>query len=44
MDLRDVPSLSLWPLMALHEIALLQVSPDLYGDNNTRLFTYWTVR
>lgn len=20
-----------------------QVSPDLYGDNNTRLFTYWTV-
>uniref|UniRef100_A0A453B871 Neprosin PEP catalytic domain-containing protein n=1 Tax=Aegilops tauschii subsp. strangulata TaxID=200361 RepID=A0A453B871_AEGTS len=19
-----------------------QVSPDLYGDNNTRLFTYWT--
>jgi hypothetical protein len=21
-----------------------QVSPDLYGDNNTRLFTYWTVR
>jgi hypothetical protein len=21
---------------------LLQVSPDLYGDNNTRLFTYWT--
>lgn len=21
----------------------LQVSPDLYGDNNTRLFTYWTV-
>jgi hypothetical protein len=22
----------------------LQVSPDLYGDNNTRLFTYWTVR
>ncbi|KAK4764179.1 hypothetical protein SAY87_013617 [Trapa incisa] len=20
----------------------LQVSPDLYGDNNTRLFTYWT--
>ena len=21
----------------------VQVSPDLYGDNNTRLFTYWTV-
>ena len=20
-----------------------QVSPDLYGDNNTRFFTYWTV-
>ncbi|KAH0773811.1 hypothetical protein KY290_010948 [Solanum tuberosum] len=19
-----------------------QVSPDLYGDNNARLFTYWT--
>lgn len=22
---------------------IFQVSPDLYGDNNTRLFTYWTV-
>lgn len=20
-----------------------QVSPELYGDNNTRLFSYWTV-
>lgn len=23
--------------------SMYQVSPDLYGDNNTRLFTYWTV-
>ncbi|CAM8961068.1 unnamed protein product [Rhodiola kirilowii] len=23
-------------------IYLTQVSPDMYGDNNTRLFTYWT--
>lgn len=22
---------------------MLQVSPELYGDNNPRLFTYWTV-
>lgn len=27
-----------WPLFVSK-----QVSPDLYGDNNTRLFTYWTV-
>ena len=26
-----------------HNVRPLQVSPDLYGDNNTRLFTYWTV-
>ena len=24
-------------------LTIHQVSPDLYGDNNTRLFTYWTV-
>jgi hypothetical protein len=24
-------------------LSFIQVSPDLYGDNNTRLFTYWTV-
>jgi len=31
----------LWNTSVL--LLLRQVSPDLYGDNNTRLFTYWTV-
>lgn len=29
--------------MLLHNHESYQVSPDLYGDNNTRFFTYWTV-
>ncbi|CAH8384110.1 unnamed protein product [Eruca vesicaria subsp. sativa] len=43
-----VKSIQLWILGAsfgqdLNSIeAGWQVSPDLYGDNNTRLFTYWT--
>jgi hypothetical protein len=24
-------------------VLCVQVSPDMYGDNNPRLFTYWTV-
>lgn len=30
-------------LIQIFTRACQQVSPDLYGDNNTRLFTYWTV-
>ncbi|MQL96428.1 hypothetical protein Taro_029104 [Colocasia esculenta] len=38
----------LWVLRGAFDVDLnsieagWQVSPDLYGDNNTRLFTYWT--
>lgn len=32
-----------WQYLSFMWCLVHQVSPDLYGDNNTRLFTYWTV-
>lgn len=42
-NLRFLPGYS-WIWMHFHGLEdILQVSPELYGDNNPRLFTYWTV-
>ena len=39
------PHIVLVPLLLMISLfnLVIQVSPNLYGDNNTRLFTYWTV-